>query len=164
LRWQLWILKQWEIQVNHWILATVFGWSLLGIGRAYTDDYFIILLIGGMCIGIFQSIAMRKTLSKSGLWIVTNMLGVLALVEVTMGLIALPFALKSYILNFFYAYDLYALVEARDLLVLGFLIISLPFVATFTLFVPTGKVLLKYGIQSLEREDRGNNKTDSASS
>ncbi len=177
---QLWKLKQWKIQTNGWIFATVFGWSLLGIIYAYTDDYFVrqsspslwqiyitetaILLIGGMCVGMFQSIATRKTLPKSGLWIVTNMLGILALVELTWGLMALPFAVKSYILEFFYAHDLYALVEARDLLLLSFLILSVPFVATLTLFMPTGKILLKYGVPLSEKEDRVNSKTNGESS
>ncbi len=172
---QLWKLKQWKIHANGWIFATTSGWGVLGIILAY-DDYvmrirnspswhvFIIeaitLLLGGMCIGIFQSITTRNVFRKSGLWIMTNMLGMLALIEVTWGMISLPFVLKSYILNFFYAHGLDVLIGARDLLVLGYITISLPFVATLTLFIPTGKVLLKYRVQYLEKDDRVNNKAN----
>ena len=153
-------LRNWKIQTNGWIFATTLGWGLLGTGIAVAYDFFlrqgnpprrhilateaIPVLIGGMCLGILQSLAVRKSLLKPGLWILTNTLGVFGLLAFTLSAVALPFALKSYILNFFYALDLYLLVEARDLLLLAFLIIALPFITTITLFIPTGKILLKY--------------------
>jgi hypothetical protein len=170
-----WIkMNRWNMSTRGWILATVLGWSLFGIGFNYATDFVVresspaiwqiltvhavVLLSGGMCIGLFQTIAAHKILPKPGLWILTNMLGVFALVAITLLLIGLPFALKSYIIKFLDAIGLGILVGVRDLLLLGFLIISVPLVATLTLFIPTGKLLLKYSTPSLESQDRIHNK------
>jgi len=172
-------LKQWNIQTHRWVPATVLGWCLLGIALAYANDFSVgesdparwrilandtvILLLGGMCIGVLQSFAARQALLRPGIWILTNTLGVFALIAITIALTLVPFALKSYIIKFFYAHDLYELVVTRDLLLLGFHVVAIPFVATITLFLPTGKLLLKYSVQSSEKEDRISYKTDEES-
>jgi len=163
-------LNQWQIQTKNWILATLSGWCILGISFNYANDNFasqssragwqlfitiaLVMLMGGACIGMFQSFAAHKALPKSGLWIVCNMLGVLALFEITSGVMKILFAVKSYILIFLYTHELYAIVDARGLLISGFLLISALLTATVTLFMPTGIVLLKYCVQPEQKDGR----------
>jgi len=161
-------LKQWRIRANGWVLATTLGWGLSGTALAYTNDYFLrqnspspwrfyvtvatITLIGGITLGAFQSVVIRKILRRIDLWVLANALGLPVLGLILFGIVSLAFALKSIFLNFFYSYNLSALADARDYLLLGFILFSMPFLGILTLFLPTGKILLKYTVSV---EDNG---------
>lgn len=156
------ILRQWEIKAKNWILATGFGGIIPAILVSLFFHYqwelrysfwgFILYFIGvaliGASIGVTQIIATGKAISQPSLWISTNALGLLVTGLITEGIIFIAFTFKSVFLNFFYAHDLYTLVSARDFLLLGFILLVLPFIAGFTIAVPTGKLLLKYFVNN----------------
>jgi len=147
-------LKQWKFRANDWILATTLGWFFSGTAFSFTYDYFvtqnnhtniwaiiitaiIVMLTGGVVIGGFQSIVIRKTLSRIDVWILANALGMLILGLIVLGTF---FSLMPIFLKFFFEDGSFILSFVSSL-------ISMLFFGIFTLYIPTGIILSKYGVK-----------------
>jgi hypothetical protein len=151
-------LKKWKFQANDWVLATTIGWFFSGTAFSFTYDYFarqnnhadvrmivitaiLVMLTGGLIIGGFQSIAIRKALSRIDVWILANALGMLFLGLIVLGTF---FSLTPIFLKFFFA-------DGSFILSLVSSLISMLFFGVFTLHIPTGIILLKYGNSSMSK-------------
>jgi hypothetical protein len=165
-------LKRWKIQVPLLVPTTILGWSistitvltLVYIVNQYAQDNFpwafsiinsplgfLIIcgtgsLIVGAGIGFFQSLSLRKLISRVDYWILTNALGYFSLVTLEAGIFVGAFEIKSWLLNTIYELGFWGLIELRWLLLFGFMLIALPFLATLTISIPTGRLFLKYAI------------------
>lgn len=158
-------LGHWKIPAVPWILATAFGWIIpaMVFSRArhlllfettfgsgfisYLSFIWILypvgLLIVGAEIGLFQSLVMGQSISKPGLWISANAVGLLAFGLLMNGIFRIPMSLWLGPISFSQEnYD--SLLIPPDLLWLIIWII-LPFLATLITALPTGIVLLRYG-------------------
>ncbi len=124
-------LKLWNIKTSSWLYATTFGWWVptTFFFFYFESDYYnpgawgplIPSIIIGASLGACQVLVIRKVFSRSGLWILSNSLGVCALVY-----------LQHYL-------DLYS--NYNEILRVA----SFPLFGTLMIALPTG-MLLKYFI------------------
>ena len=131
-------LKKLNLHTSKWILATSLGWSIFFTALDYvlSQDNLplllsilclvVTLLIGGAIIGGLQFVVLRNTIFKPRKWILANATGLLALGFLTLVIFVLAYMAKSVFLNFFYSHGLYDLADARDYLLFGFLVITVP--------------------------------------
>jgi hypothetical protein len=152
-------LREFKIHPFSWILATAFGWTILGIflSQAYDNSFNLhsswliylifvaVLFVGGASIGFLQSMVMKKSISMSISWMGANAFGLI----IPLFFLMLAFLVKSIILKTFYFLGLYDLVALRGLLLIGFVIIS----GAISVTIPTGIIILNYVI--LHNEDDG---------
>jgi len=147
-----------------WILVTFFAWTIPGLAISpirrmlffsdimrsdflYLDFQWILftltLLAIGISIGLYQSMLMRKFMSKPKLWILVNALGLSIF-----GLLVI-WILRVAIAPWFLSFS--DMAERGDPLIPFYLVlpitaIILPFLATLIIALPSGLILWKYGI------------------
>ena len=154
-------LRRFGIKLFMWVFVTALGFSILvtlyvWVLNFHSHDYqeynipdwvintglAITIPIGGVIIGILQSIVIRKHISRPYLWIRAYAIGFLLPLIIT----PLAYSVKSFILNILYIfYFLYILVEFRLFLLVGFLVI----VTVISISILTGNILLKQSNNSV---------------
>jgi hypothetical protein len=130
------------------VSAAIFDWVRYDLDRTLGTVYATIpgllltMPIVGAIGGILQFLAIRNHISKPGLWIKANTLGL-----ITPAIVALVavFA-KSMILKFLYSAELYSIVHLRWYLFYGLLIVITSVCISFL----TGKILLTQQVSTLE--------------
>jgi hypothetical protein len=158
-------LKNWNIKAFPWLLATTLGSAiafpvpswLIGLPflSSTTDQYMLmvlarlvlalIALIIGACIGSAQAIVLRRFNSRPGLWILANSFGFLALVFLAALVLTFGFTLGKRLLPILeqsaFGSDI---VQYRDFVLGFFVLMTLPFLSTLTIALPTGIIISKY--------------------
>jgi hypothetical protein len=139
-----------------WVLATAFGlgvpaslitWFFQSGAIGYSRSIFpvvgevIILALG---LGGFQAILLRRLIAKPQLWALAHLLGSLAVAVTLFGMMQGAFWLAEPIEKLFYAFDLWQLVEYREVLLLAVLASAFPFLYALIIGVPTGRILEKF--------------------
>lgn len=105
--------------------------------------FFLIPMIAGLNIGVFQTIYLHKLISKPALWIVSYIGGVfVALIMVVMITIT-AFATSDFIIKALYALELWDVVWNRDLVLTIFNLLAMPIWLTFVIGLSTGNILQK---------------------
>jgi hypothetical protein len=159
------ILRHWKIQVPLLIPSTILGWSIstitilaiVYITNQYTQINFpfafstinspfgFLIVCGagsltvGASIGFFQTFSLKKSVSRLDNWILTNAFSYFALVTLEATVFIMPMLWE---------------VEGPSPLLLVFMLIALPFLATLFIAIPTGKILLRYSTPKLENENQ----------
>ncbi len=171
------LLGHWKIRAFPWILATAAGWVIpvvafsqvrdlllfgdpMGSGfTSYLDSLWILypagLSIVGADIGLLQALVMGKSISKPVVWVLANALGLLAFGLLVNVLFRIPMGLWlgdiTYVLE---NYDSFLVPPNYMWLAIW---LSLPFLATLIMALPTGIVLLRYANRP---SDTGRRNTD----
>lgn len=148
-------LRRIGINIFSWGFVTALGYGVLAslyfwVHDFYRFEYFehnvhipdwiisvslsITLPVGGIIVGSFQSVIIRKNISTPGLWIRVYGFGLL----LSSIIASLALLMKSFFLNILYSNYLYDLVDMRWPLFFGILII----VTALGTSIPTGKILL----------------------
>jgi hypothetical protein len=155
--------KKLKIHVGGWILATTLGWSIFATLFSETYDYFwkknssfyaiylaliTVALIGGLLIGGFQSLPLRKSL-KPIAWVLPNGFGMLLLGILVLGSILLTLVLKGFALNILFSWNLYKLADILYFVFLGTTLLNALFTGVIIVAMPTANVLIKYSNMQL---------------
>ncbi len=149
-------LKLWNIKTSSWLYATTFGWWVPAtlFFFYFESDYYnpspwgplIPLIIIGASLGACQVLVIRKVFSRSGLWILSNAIGICAFSYLVSYLFPgdmtdVPFLIKRLIYRLFddpdqliYLYSIYNEI---------FGVFFLPLFGVLMIALPTG-VLLKF--------------------
>jgi hypothetical protein len=122
-------LKQWKIKLSSWIWITTVVWW--GISFFFDNDIFyyptsgpfVVLILFCTLLGAGQAFIIRNVFSKSGLWVLANILGISSLL----------------FLQFHLWFSPYVTTYHEEVAILVF-----PVIGTFTTAVPTGLLLAKF--------------------
>ncbi len=162
------VLRHWKVRTDLWILATAFGigipatiisWLLNRDLLGYGDRQFLAIIaeifLMGFGIGGLQALVIRKQVPKVSGWVWSYVLGFFAVGITGIGIAILAVLLAEPLEKLFYALGLWQLVADRDLLLLLSIGIVLPFLATFLIGIPTGKILQKFENRQITIENKG---------
>jgi len=163
-------MGRWKIAKIPWIVVTFVGWTLPALvfskirwqllfadpmGNGFVNYleilwilYPLALLWIGAGIGLLQLLVMGKSMTKPGMWILANALGLLVFGWMVNGIFRL-------VLEPMFV-DIISLAEMGDLSIPPYLVwpviaALLPFLATLIIALPTGLVLCKYGKKQPEK-------------
>lgn len=158
-------LGYWKIPAFPWIFATAVGWAipfmafsrirylllfgdLMGLSfTSYLDSLGILYPVGlltiGAGIGLLQSLVIGQSLSKPGLWISANAVGLLVLGLLVNEIFKIPMSLRF--ADVFYILENYDSFLIPPNLMWPIIWIVLPFLATLITALPTGIVLVRFG-------------------
>lgn len=147
-------LRKWKVSSVAWIVATILGLGIPAtvggwiVNSTYENDIIlntliIELVMIGLGIGGFQGIVIRKFLPNPFPWILAYVKGIFIIGVIEFCTVQGAFGIAEPVEKLFYFVGLYELVYYRDLVLMIFLFLLLPFLTAIFIGLPTGIILQK---------------------
>ncbi|MEW6239659.1 MAG: hypothetical protein AB1564_02485 [Chloroflexota bacterium] len=155
------VIQRWNLPILSWIRISILGSvtaAIIAIWLFSRDTFgadisttffidieaiFLVPIFAGFTVALFQTVFLRKSISKPALWIISYICGfVVALFMVLVVTIA-AFAFADSIIKALYALRLWDIVWHRDLVLIIFNLLVLSFWLAIVIGLPTGNILYK---------------------
>lgn len=155
------VIQRWNLPLLSWIRISILGsvtatiiaiWifskDIFGADISTTffidiEAVFLVPIFAGFTVALFQTVFLRKSISRPVLWIISYICGFFVALIIALVITIAAFASADFIIKALYALELWEIVWYRDLVLAISNLLALPIWLAIVIGLPTGNILYK---------------------